>query len=424
LPLNADFRAGLRRHPKGYAVIGAVAGLLVLLGLLALVRPRATRPMRVGYSDFYPYVSADGAGNPIGLAVQVVQRAAVRTGVPLQWIRVVDPENSLRLGQIDMFPLLTVTVARRRDLYMSVPWWEASQALLSRRDRPINDRSAAIGRTIAIRDLSFGAALAAQRLPGAILVRTRDTAVMISDVCSNRVEGALLDGRLVYAALLLQPPACAGRQLQLIPLANTALPMATVSTRARKEDADRVYAAIEELALDGTLTELTDRWLVMPQQSYIPGRLAQQQRLRLTGIFAASTLLLLVLSVWHSRRNSRMRRAAEEARIHAQQAEQRFEAFMKHSPAVKFMKDSAGRWRYVNRAFTQRFRIAPEACYGKTSEELWPPEAAAAMSDHDQQVLRDGPSGSGPGRDLLPLAHAEIPADGPGRQPLCRWDLN
>jgi hypothetical protein len=42
--------------------------------------------LRLGYSDFYPYVTADQAGNPAGLAglaVQIVQRAAARSGVPM-----------------------------------------------------------------------------------------------------------------------------------------------------------------------------------------------------------------------------------------------------------------------------------------------------------------------------------------------------
>jgi hypothetical protein len=41
-----------------------------------------TPTLRLGYSEFYPYVTADQAGNPAGLAVQIVQQAA-RSGVPM-----------------------------------------------------------------------------------------------------------------------------------------------------------------------------------------------------------------------------------------------------------------------------------------------------------------------------------------------------
>jgi hypothetical protein len=42
-----------------------------------------TPTLRLGYSEFYPYVTADQAGNPAGLAVQIVQQAAARSGVPM-----------------------------------------------------------------------------------------------------------------------------------------------------------------------------------------------------------------------------------------------------------------------------------------------------------------------------------------------------
>ena len=194
----------------------------------------------MGYSEFYPYVTTDESGNPAGLAVQIVQQAAARTGVTLQWIHVEDAEQALRSGQIDLFPLLTVTPERERDLYLSVPWWESSQTLLSLRDRPLKTPAAASGKQIAIRDLAFGVPVAVQNLPGASLVPTRDTKKMIAGVCSGQVDGALLDGRLIYEGLLDQPPACAGHRLLLVPVPQTTLPMATISTRAVRPTADRL----------------------------------------------------------------------------------------------------------------------------------------------------------------------------------------
>jgi len=40
--------------------------------------------------------------------------------------------------------------------------------------------------------------MAAQNLPGASLEPTRHTKKMIAGVCSGQVDGALLDGRLIY----------------------------------------------------------------------------------------------------------------------------------------------------------------------------------------------------------------------------------
>jgi PAS domain S-box-containing protein len=89
-----------------------------------------------------------------------------------------------------------------------------------------------------------------------------------------------------------------------------------------------------------------------------------------------------------------MRRDAEEALKRAWQAEDRFEAFMAHSPAVAFIKDSEGRYRYVNRAFTAHFRYnfryTAEQAFGKTDAELWPSPAVEALAAVDLQVLSTG----------------------------------
>ncbi|MDE3165826.1 MAG: PAS domain S-box protein, partial [Acidobacteriota bacterium] len=68
-------------------------------------------------------------------------------------------------------------------------------------------------------------------------------------------------------------------------------------------------------------------------------------------------------------------------------AEQRFEAFMTHSPAVALLKNAPGRIIYANRAF-QRIRGAPVA--GRDDMELWPPETIACIRRYDAEVLAGG----------------------------------
>ena len=370
----------------------SLLGLATALCLVAVACSTQTTKLRVGYSEFYPYVTTDQAGKPAGLAVQIVQEAAARSGIPLQWVRVDDAERALRSSQVDLFPLLTVTPERDRDLYLSVPWWESSQTLLSLREQPLNDPAAAAGKSIAIRDLSFGIPVAARNLPGANLFPTRSTRKMIVDVCSSQVAGALLDGRLIYEELLDQPPECAGHKLLLVPLPKTTLPMATVSTRAARATADRLYSVIEQLAIDGTLTELTNRWFVMPQQRYVQSRLAERQRRHLIIILTAVSVLFALFNVWHWRGSQRMRRAAERAWTRARHAEERFEAFMANSPAIAFIKDSGSRHRYVNQAFAANLNLPVAEILGKTDAELWPGPASDDMHASDLRILANGES--------------------------------
>ncbi len=69
------------------------------------------------------------------------------------------------------------------------------------------------------------------------------------------------------------------------------------------------------------------------------------------------------------------------------ESEQRFKAFMDHSPAVAFMKDAQGRYVYVNKRLEHRFERAAVEWLGKTDYELWSPETAQQFCKHDKEAL-------------------------------------
>ena len=384
-------------RPKRLVVLALGCLALLAAACVVLTRPPTVSILRVGYTDFYPYIGRDATGGPTGLAVQLVSAAAVRSGIRLEWLRVEDGEAALRSGEIDLFPLLTITSERRRDLHFSVPWWESGQALMSPGERPIRDFSAAVGKRIAIRDLNPIPTLARRYLPGALVVPVRDARGIISEVCSGRVDGAMLDGRLAYDGLLREPSNCAGHPLELVPVPQITLPMGTASTLAAGKTADRLYAAIEHLALTGQLTELSNRWFVMPQQRYAATELANAQRNRLAAVFIAGAIVLIGLSAWYWQRTLEMRRAAMAAWIQAKEAEDRFDAFMSNTPVCQFIKDAHGRYTYVNQAFLRQFGLSGDDCYGRTNEELFPADVAADMRRSDREVL----SGGGPVQYLV-----------------------
>jgi PAS domain S-box-containing protein len=80
-------------------------------------------------------------------------------------------------------------------------------------------------------------------------------------------------------------------------------------------------------------------------------------------------------------RRSRERIEASEARLRA---------FADHSPALMYLKDGEGRYRFVNRRFLQRFGLPLEQVLGRTDAQLFPPRVATALSAHDAQVLTNG----------------------------------
>jgi PAS domain S-box-containing protein len=73
-----------------------------------------------------------------------------------------------------------------------------------------------------------------------------------------------------------------------------------------------------------------------------------------------------------------------------QESEERFRAFMNHSPAVAWMKDEQGRYVYLSGTHESRFGLRLEDCRGKTDFDLWPREIAEVFWENDREVLRSG----------------------------------
>ncbi len=90
--------------------------------------------------------------------------------------------------------------------------------------------------------------------------------------------------------------------------------------------------------------------------------------------YALSTLLIAGLAG-----------AMQRARRRAEENEQRFRAFMQHSPNPVFLKDEAGRYLFMNRA--GEALIGRTDWLGRTDEELLPPAPAGTVRDRDREVL-------------------------------------
>jgi PAS domain S-box-containing protein len=78
------------------------------------------------------------------------------------------------------------------------------------------------------------------------------------------------------------------------------------------------------------------------------------------------------------------RRQMEEA---LRQSEQRFARFMHHLPGLAWIKDLEGRYLYANDTALKVFTGSRERLYGRTDDEVFPPETASQFKQNDRQAL-------------------------------------
>jgi PAS domain S-box-containing protein len=75
------------------------------------------------------------------------------------------------------------------------------------------------------------------------------------------------------------------------------------------------------------------------------------------------------------------------ARKRAELNEQRFAGFMLNLPGLAWIKDLNGRYVFVNESAERTFGKRKSELYGKTDDEVFPPETAVAFKQHDQRAL-------------------------------------
>ena len=91
----------------------------------------------------------------------------------------------------------------------------------------------------------------------------------------------------------------------------------------------------------------------------------------------------VLLAVWTDLTE---RRIAENM---LQESEQRFQAFMDHSPTLCFIKDEQGRMLFVNRVMTKAFGVASEDMIGKNDFDWLPVETARAVMEYERGIIRN-----------------------------------
>ena len=231
----------------------------------AMKRIRARGAIRVGFiEDSHPFTAFNSRGELVGLDVEMAHILANSLGVRLEFVPLDRSQmfHQLDIGYCDIVMAgMVVTPERAQAASLSIPYMEATLALVVRDDRRNEFSSRAAlqklkAPKLAVFDVPYLKSFLRERLPKAELVVVNSAEEFFAK------KGKSLDG-FVYTAeggsawTLLYP-----EYTVVVPPPPIALPLVYAVAHGDRELLDYVNALVELKKADGTLRKLYDYWVL------------------------------------------------------------------------------------------------------------------------------------------------------------------
>ena len=321
--------AQLRSRPKWITALSCLVLVVATLDWFEVRHPKLEqRIYRIGFDNDPPQHFVGKDGKLTGLIVEVIDEAARRRGIRLQWL--LEPESSesaLKGKKVDLWPVMTIRPERKGIVYITDPYREDEICFLVRSGSTATRLGDLRNATIAYDGEPLDIRLLHLHLPNAQFSVIQSPKERLEAVCKQHVEAAYFDE---YGALatLLDGIACGEQGLRVIQAPEMNGLLGVGATFEARPAADAIREAIAGMAADGTLDRIASRWRFFSSQNLeVANELARVQtreRWLIAGISVVALLLLVTL--WQA---ATIRRALASAR-EATKLKSEFLANMSH----------------------------------------------------------------------------------------------
>ncbi len=243
-------------------LVVAVTCVVASLGLY-FVTPTAAlhRTIKIGFQNSLPYHYPDGHGKATGPAVDIVQDAARRIHINLEWVYSTQgPEAALSSGAVDLWPVLGDLPERRRYLHITAPWLKMTYVMVFPESLPMKSPAAFGSRVLAVSKINLDARIAHKYFSSAKILSKSSLAEVMESVCSGEADaGILAQSSLLNAG----PTECRRGLLKTVPIPETTFWFgigANKKDREAKLVADLLREEIGVMASDGSLATIDFRY--------------------------------------------------------------------------------------------------------------------------------------------------------------------
>ena len=80
-------------------------------------------------------------GGFTGLAVEIINEAAKRGGLSLEWVETgTSSDEAFRRGLVDLWPIMADLPDRRKRIHFTQPWMQTNHTLILRSSTPVPDQ--------------------------------------------------------------------------------------------------------------------------------------------------------------------------------------------------------------------------------------------------------------------------------------------
>ncbi len=306
--------------------LGVMAGLAAMAGWAdwAPYRP-PQRPLRIGLWHGPPFEIVYPDGRVGGLGPDVVNEAARRLGIRLQWVSPREgPEQLLPSGQLDLWGNMSVTPERRRRLFLTQAWSENHYGLVSLagKGRRPNEVVGAINSPVSLY-------MVGQVKASAPLRKYEDRDRLFDALCVGEIGYFLIDQRSLVQNAMKRSPACRGASFEVTFLPHTQLEIATGAAPGMETHAKTIRREIDRMAIDGTLGRISAPYAVgLGSTDWMLKLSEAERRQQSLQLGIGLTALVVVMITWQGRRVRAARQQAEKALGEAERANQAKSEFL------------------------------------------------------------------------------------------------
>lgn len=378
--------------------------LVVFAGWVGL-RSRVDRSQTytIDYGNDVPFHFRGADGQPTGLAVEMVQEAARARGITLRWVE--ERKGSRSHSQLKV--LLSMRSNLPKNIHLTEPYLQGRSSFIVPRHASTRTVEDLTGRRISYPNYAIHRANLSLLLKSFTPVPVAGSREAMEKVTSGDADAALMnDYAILPASLEVTSPV----PIRILPTLAPVNRMCLGSDPDSSDVADLLRDEMREMAVDGRLERIVDRWGFFPNLATDrrDELIRERRKVFILQLASGALLLLIALSGWLILRLRAERRLAVEA-------ERTQSAILDALPASIALLDSGGVVRAANKSWPDlphpncqrrgacnvgcNYLVGCRALAGDGSG------TAQRIADGIQAVLR----GETPGFTLEYLSHAPSP---------------